>query len=384
MISSYQKFLSRTKAGNTNFPFFLLAITWLLMQILFYRQYGIVTDLEAAKYINEANHFLATGKYSSNNFLFYSTQIMLIAFCIKLKIGFWFIVLFQMLLNALSLFCFYKMVKLISRNYLLSFISTLYFLLFYYYHLYNTYLFTESLFFSFSVIYTYFLFTRDKLDFKNGLIILLFLSLLYFTRPTGIFFIPATYLFLIIKFFPKKAFTIVLVSTGFAITGLFFLFNYSLGSGGEFDFLLPYQKEMIICGVPTILYSHNITIPVERNSFQGLFYLITHHFDLFFTLSIKRLSAFFGISRTYYSLFHNVFVSVYFYSIYLIILLGIRNLFKKNKAEVWFCLTNIALMAITVMVSCDEWHSRFILSLLPFFLLLAVIAIRNSKRMSPH
>lgn len=384
MISLYQKFLSGTKTGNTNFPFFLLAITWLLMQILFYRQYGIVTDLEAVKYINEANHFLATGKYSSNNFLFYSTQIMLIAFCLKLKIGFWFIVLLQIIVNALSLFCFYKMVKLISKNYLLPFLSTLYFLLFYYYHLYNTYLFTESLFFSFSVIYTYFLFTRDKLDFKNGLIILLFLSLLYFTRPTGIFFIPATYLFLIIKFFPKKAFTIVLVSTVFAITGLFFLFNYSLGSGGEFNFLLPYQKEMIICGVPTILYSHNITIPVERNSFQGLFYLITHHFDLFFTLSIKRLSAFFGVSRTYYSLFHNIFVSVYFYSIYLIILLGIINLFKKNKAEVWFLITNIALMAITVMVSCDEWHGRFILSLLPFFLLLAVISINNSKRMSPH
>jgi hypothetical protein len=370
-----------TKTGNNNFPFFLLAIIWLLMQIFFYKEYGIVTDLEAVKYINEANHFLATGKYSSNNFLFYSTQIMLIAFCIKLKIGLWFIVLFQMLLNALSLFCFYRIVKLISKNYLLSFLSTLYFLLFYYYHLYNTYLFTESLFFSFSVIYTYFLFTRDKLDFKNGLIILLFLSLLYFTRPTGIFFIPATYLFLIIKFFPKKAFTIVLVSTGLAITGLFFLFNYSLGSGGEFDFLLPYQKEMIICGVPTILHSHNVSIPVERNSFQGLFYLITHHFDLFFTLSIKRLAAFFGVSRTYYSLFHNIFVSVYFYSIYLIILLGIRNLFKKNKAETWFLITNIALMAITVMVSCDEWHSRFILSLLPFFLLLAVIAITNSKRL---
>lgn len=349
------------------------------MQIFFYKQYGIVTDFEAVKYINEANHFLATGKYSSGNFLFYSTQIMLIVFCIKLKIGFLFIVLFQMLLNALSLFCFYKLVKLISKNHLLSFISTFYFLLFYYYHLYNTYLFTESLFFSFSVIYTYFLFTRDKLDFKNGLIILLFLSLLYFTRPTGIFFIPATYLFLIIKFFPKKAFTVILISAGFAIAGLFFLFNYSLGSGGEFDFLLPYLDERIICGVPTILQAHNISIPVEKNSIQGLFFIITHHFDLFWSLSIKRLSAFFGVSRTYYSLFHNIFASVYFYLIYLAILFGIRNLFKKNKAEVWFLITNIALMAITVMLSCDEWSNRFILSELPFLLLLAVISISNTK-----
>jgi hypothetical protein len=352
---------------------------WLLMQIFFYKQYGIVTNLEAVKYINEANHFLATGKYSSDNFLFYSTQIMLIAFCIKLKIGFWFIVLFQMLLNALSLFCFYKMVKFISKNYLLSFLSTLYFLLFFYYHSYNTFLFTESLFFSFSVIYTYFLFTRKNLDLKNGTAILLFLILLYFTRPTGIFFIPATFLFLIIRFFPERAFKIIALGAAIAGVGLFFLFNYSLGSGGEFDFLLPYIDERIICGVPTISQIHHFVIPVEKNSIQGLFYIVTHYFDLFFSLSVKRLAAFFGVSRTYYSLFHNLFASVYFYLIYLIILSGIVSLFKKNKAEVWFSITNIALMAITVMLSCDEWSNRFILSVLPFFLLLAVISISNSK-----
>jgi hypothetical protein len=94
---------------------------------------------------------------------------------------------------------------------------------------------------------------------------------------------------------------------------------------------------------------------------------------------VKRLAAFFGVSRTYYSLFHNLFASVYFYLIYLIILSGIVSLFKKNKAEVWFSITNIALMAITVMLSCDEWSNRFILSVLPFFLLLAVISISNSK-----
>lgn len=350
------------------------------MQILFYNQYGVVTNLEAIKYINEANHFLATGKYSTNNFLFYSTQILIIAFCIQLKISFLFIVLFQMLLNAISIICFYKLANYISKNVSISFVSTLYFLVFYYYHLYNTFLFTESLYFSFSLIFTWFLFSRKKLNLKNGIVILLFLTLLYFTRPTAIFFIPATFLFIIIKFFPKRAFKIITVSSVIAIVGLFFLFNFSLGSGGEFDFLLPYQQEIIICGVPTISLPHHIQIPVQKNSIQGLLYVVVEHFSLFFYLSIKRLSAFFGISRGYYSLFHNVFASAYFYFIYLVILFGIKNLLKRNKAEVWFLITNIFLMAVTVMLSCDEWHNRFILSVLPFILLLGVISISNSNK----
>jgi hypothetical protein len=153
-----------------------------------------------------------------------------------------------------------------------------------------------------------------------------------------------------------------------------------LGSGGEFDFLLPYQQEIIICGVPTISVPHHIQIPVQKNSIQGLLYVVVEHFSLFFYLSIKRLSAFFGISRGYYSLFHNVFASAYFYFIYLVILFGIKNLLKRNKAEVWFLITNIFLMAVTVMLSCDEWHNRFILSVLPFILLLGVISISNSNK----
>jgi len=357
-----------------------LVIIWLLMQIFFYKLFGIVTNFEATKYINEAYFFLETGKFTSTNFIFYSTQILLIALCIKLKIDFLVLVLFQIIMNAISIFCFYKLVFKISNNTIISFFSTLYFLLFFYYHLFNTYLFTESLFFSFSIIYTYFLFTRKEMSVKTLVLILLFLTLLYLTRPTGIFFLPATYLFLVKKFYPKKAIKILIFSGIFAFAGLYLLLNFSLGSGGEFDFLLPYLDERIICGVPTILHAHHIIIPVEKNSIQGLFYIITHHFDLFFTLSMKRLSAFFGIHRSYYSVFHNIFASVYFYLIYLVIIAGIKSLFKKNKAELLFLVTIIAFTAATVMLSCDEWSNRFIFAILPFLLLLAVISISNSKK----
>ena len=357
-----------------------LCCIWVISQLCLLLHYGVITDLEAAKYINQAQIFLATGKYSSNNFLFYSVEILFITLCLKLKLSYVLIIIVQIIFNGISIVCFYKLVNKISNNITISFLSTLYFLIFIYYHLYNTFLFTESLFFSFSIIYTYFLFSRKRLTIKNIFLMLLFLSILYLTRPTGIFFIPSTFIFLFVKFYSKNSFKIIGIAGFTALVFLYYLFNYSLSSGGEFDFLLPYLNETIICGVQTIKEPHIIIIPVEKNSIGGLFYIITHHFNLFAKLAVQRLNAFFGISRSYYSVFHNIFASSYFYLIYIIIIAAIKKLFKSNKAEVWFLICNISLMALTVMLCCDEWANRFILSVLPFFLLLAVISISNYRK----
>lgn len=360
-----------------------LVMVWLAMQLFFLVRFGIVTNGEATKYIFEANHFLETGQYSSNNFLFYSVQIMLIAFCMKIHIGYWFIVFIQILLNGLSVICFYKIIQGLTERKWLSIVGTFYFVGLYYYHLYNTYLYTESLFFSFSVIYTYVLFSLKRLNTLSIAKIIFSLALLYFTRPTGIFFLPATFLFIVLKFFPKRALRIFAIG-GVAGALLFFLLlNYSLGSGGEFDFLLPYIDEVIICGVPTSAIPHKFIIPVEMNSVQGLFYFITHYTDLFFKLSWRRLSAFFGVSRNFYSLFHNIYISAYFYIVYILIIINIRYLFQRMRAQAWFLLTNILLMTVTVMLSCDEWSNRFILSIFPFFPLLATVALENRKRYKP-
>ena len=358
----------------------ILAGVWVVMQAFCYHRFGIVTNLEATKYIEQAQHFLKKGSYSTGNFLFYSTQIQLIVLCLKFNLHIGVVVIAQILLNGLSIICFYRLCSRFSGNDRIAFSGTLYFLGFFYYHLYNVYLFTESVFFSLSILYAYFLFTRPSLNFRNLLVISLFLALLYFTRPTGIFFIPATLLFLVLKFFSNKAAAILSLSA-VAGAGLFVvMLNRSLGSGGELDFLLPYLDEHIICGVPTIAQPHQISVPGNQNSIQGLFYIITHYPSLFLKLAAQRLIAFFGIYRPHYSLFHNAFAQGYFYLIYAIILFGAKYLTRRSRPEIGFMLALIAFTAITVAFSCDEWHNRFILAVLPFFLLLAVIAFSNLKK----
>ncbi len=349
----------------------VLVIIWILFQLLFFLKFGIETGFESKTYLSIAKQLISTGHYPSGNFLFYSVQIWLDAFSIKYSLGFGYIVALQLLLNGLSVIFFYKLILQTTDRSNIAFSFTLFFLSMFYYHLYNVYLFTESIYFSLTILFTYFLFSISSLSFKNIFLLILFIMLLSITRPTGIFFFPAAFLFLIFKFFGKKAWRITIISLTLCALAFYFLLNYALGSGGALNFLLPYLDDRVICGVPTITQPHNIQIPGNPNSIQGLWYIITNYTGLFLSLAAKRLIAFFGMYRPYYSVFHNTYIIISFFAVYLLILLSIKKLFSQLLPLTLYCLVMIILFTITVILSCDEWHNRFIFGLWPLFLLMA-------------
>ena len=73
-----------------------LALTWIVIQTFLLWYNGIVTGLEAGKYITQAEHFLQAGKFTSSNYWLYSTQIFLLATAIKLQLAFTVIVAVQL------------------------------------------------------------------------------------------------------------------------------------------------------------------------------------------------------------------------------------------------------------------------------------------------
>jgi hypothetical protein len=358
----------------------ILITLWVVLQCFLFYRFGIVTQFESEKYIHEAKVLLQTGRYDSGNFLFYSVEILLIAFSFITHTFPWLVIIIQIFVNGISVYLFYKLSFNITKDELKSFFVTVFFLLQYYYQLYNVHLFTESLYFSFGIIYTWQLFSIKALSIKQCLLLLSGLIVLYFARPTGLFFIPSTILYLVFKFYRKRAQLILPAFFVMGILLLYFLLNFALNSGGEFDFLLPYLDERIICGVPTIVGQHRIEIPVEKNSVQGLFYIITHYPSLFFSLAAKRLLTFFGVVRSYFSLGHNIFIAIYFYATYLLIIVGFPRMVRRSLEQAIFLFANIFFMMVTVMFSCDEWHNRFILAVLPFFLLLASGALLTNKK----
>ena len=356
---------------DPNKQFLFIAAVWVFLQVLLLKQFGVVTNFEASKYLAQATLLIENGHYESQNFIFYSTEILLIAFCLKLNIGLWLVVAIQLVANAASVFFFYKLIHRFTQNSKVAFFGCLVFLAMYYYQLYNVYLFTESLYFSLSIFFLYFLFTATTFTFSYLISILLFLMLLCITRPTGILFLPGTIFFLIFRFGKKRAllFSAITIITGF--TGFYFLLNAALDSGGEFDFLLPYIEEHVICGVPTAGQPNKLVMPVNKNSVEGLLYIIQNNSELFLRLARQRFIAFWGVQRPFYSGFHNAYIAIYFYLVYTLIILGIWKFARFYASHTVFILCYVLLMTITVMLSCDEWHNRFLFALLPFLLLLA-------------
>lgn len=349
-----------------------LLVVWALMNGYLLRAYGVVSTVgEPPKYVFEAETLIRTGHLTSSNYWLYFTQIALLAVAIRLKISLFFVALFQLSCNLLASIYFYKTLLYIFHREKVAFIGTLILLLNYPYQQFNVYLQTESLFYSLTLILTYFVLTVEKPDGKRSLLILLLLGILCITRPTGLLLVPPVFLYvffvLLKKLSPWKKAGIL---AAIAVTFLFFL-NKALGSGGELDFMLPFRDERIICGVPTLPGFVPIKTASDPNSLYGLLYYITHNFSQFARLATLRALAFFGLYREYYSTIHNICLMTFFYSLYVLALASIPFWLKNQPYILCYLLVAILLIWITVMLSCDDWHNRFYLSISPFVIILS-------------
>src|SRR6478672_34882 len=93
-----------------------LVIVWIVLQLLFLFRFGIVTQFESEKYITEAKALLQTGRYTSRNFLFYSTEVLLIALSYVTHTFPWPVVAIQIIVNGISICLFYKLCFYITKN----------------------------------------------------------------------------------------------------------------------------------------------------------------------------------------------------------------------------------------------------------------------------
>jgi hypothetical protein len=353
-----------------------LLLAWGAVQAGLLFVYGIRTELEPAKYIEQAGYLLETGSVSSPNFWLYSVQIFLFALAIKFNTGFVPIYLIQVLLNGLATWYFYRFAKnnFSSRT---GFFIALIFILTLPIQLFNCVLQTESIFFSISIIYSCYLFQLKKLDLRAGLTLSALLILLLFTRPTGLLFVPGSLFFVFFRFFRTVPLPVkVLVAAG-AVVCFFIFLDRALGSGGELNFILPFQTETIICGVPGLQDHADIKISSNPNSIEGLFYYVTHNPGQFLRLAVVKTRSFFLLTRPYYSLMHNALLLVLILPFYILSIISLRWWWQHQKGIMSFCLLFIIGTWASVILSCDDWHNRFFLTILPYIYILSLPAIER-------
>ena len=364
--------------GRQNYLLIILGFVWLIMQSFLFWKNGIVTELEAQKYIYEAEYFIQNGTLSSGNFWLYSTEIFLIAVIMKLRLSFAVIVVIQLLLNLFASWMFFQLAKFYLKNPVLAFAATFFYLINVTYQVYNSYLFTESVFYSLVIIYSSFLLRMHKPGIKNITILILMLLLMSVTRPTGILFFVATLIYLFFAFLNKASFFKKLLIISGSITVFFLALNMMLQSGGSLDFMLPFKQENIICGVNTF-HNADIQILEKGNSVNGLIYYLVHNYEQFFRLARLKTVAFFGLTRSYYTSFHNAYLILFFYPFYLLSIARIIKIWRRKDKISIYLISTIILYWLTTLMTCDDWHNRFILTVSPFIFLLGIAAFVNES-----
>jgi hypothetical protein len=371
---------TRSTFSQIGTPEAILLVLWLLLNTFFLIHRGIFLQKESAKYIYEAQVFLATGRPGSSNFYLYFIQIILLAFCIKFHLGFFTAVLIQLFFNLIATAFFFKTIQYIFGNVRIAFVATLLLLSNYYYQEFNTFLYTESLFYSFTLILSCYIIHIQTLTAKKLLAVAGMLMVICITRPTGLLFLPPTFLYLFLVFFKNmptwKKLTLL---TGISILFLFLL-NLALGSGGGLDFMLPFRDERIICGLPTLPAFLPIKTTDNGNSLYGLLYYLTHNTAQFLRVAGLKSVAFWGVYREWYSIRHNIYLIAFFGTLYLMTLISLGYWFRRNSNILCYLLSAMALNWVTVMLTCDDWHNRFFLSISPFLIILAMPSLQRLVR----
>ncbi len=351
----------------------ILLAGWIIVQAICLLKTGIVEKGESLKYINEALLFANGGQFSQPKYLFYSVYIAIRLFFEEAGLGATGVYIFQLLLNLVSIFFFYKLSIRYFNSERSAKIAALLLIVCLPWQLWTTHLYTESVFINLVIIFTYFLLKPDK---KAGGYFLtgFFLMLLIFTRPTGMLFIPLVLIWYRIKWIRGKKW-ITLLSASLVSLGAFALIlNYAMKGEGEFEFLKPFIEEHIICGVP-LASNSTLDLPADGNSIQGLFYYVSHNSLHFLKLSFQKLGAFFGLTRSYYSPLHNLAIRLFFYPVYAMALVGLVFARKNKNDMAIFLISGIGLFAFSVTLTCDDWLNRFIMPVLPYIMLLATAGI---------
>lgn len=360
----------------TAYPHLLiLSIVWVFIQGGIWWMNPLYTEGEALRIIREAEHFNQGLPFSSPIYYTYLTEILLSS--VSLQLGhFWLNYAVHLLLNLLALHCFYHLCHQWLASRFLAITGSALLLLCIPYQLYNTFIYTESVFFSLIIVYAYLLFRKGTRSGGWLAVTILVLITLCITRPTGVFIVAATVIY---GFYRASAVPVVLrwMMLLLPLAGVLVWVDAAMRTGGGINVMEPFLREHIICDAPALSTHATLKLTEEPQSLYGLLYYIVHNFPHFLQLAAQKTMAFFGLLRPWYSTMHNILLGLYFYPLYLSIGLGLWR--KKMNGLMVFSIALVMIHWIFVMMTCDEWHSRFFLTLTPFIILMALNLFKRER-----
>lgn len=338
--------------------------------------YGVNSDGEAFKYLLDAKS-IADGKvlnYGEFSYFFVTYSLFLSIF-IKYKISLFIVAIIQIVLSYLAAFSLYR---LISRagNHNLGILIFVCYLFCYSIQKWIFFIYSEGVHTSLVVIgFCLFIKLLEKYTIKNLLFFIVISIAIVTTRPVGILFLLSAFLTCMHHCFTKKHYKTVWI---LLIVGIV-LCTAILNSPVRYFINPDSLKRMeLICMVPQTNINANYS-EFNRTGLIGAFKVVKNDigFYNFFLAGVKKLGLFFGLTRSYYSLKNNIFLSIN----WLLYPFAIAGIFFNRQKEFTVIKTfSIFILLVTslgIFVTCDDWSNRFIAPVFPFILMLATHGLYN-------
>jgi hypothetical protein len=357
-----------------------LILIWLAIHVYLFYHFGVVTTLEASKYTSAGKYFLETGEFPEKKYLFYALTPLLIAFNLKAGFGYAGAAVMQTLISLVSMIVFFRLCINVSENKKASLIATLILILFLPYQSWNVYLYTESIFFSciiffLSCIYNSTADTRSRL--KTFFFLAISFILLITSRPFGMLFIPSFGLFLLLLL-PRKYLLLSIVICIAGVVVMYSFLNRAFAGSVDWNAMVSNINGNIICDMPDSRFITHLDLAQKGDPVYQLFYYVIHNPRHYFILSARRLYAFFNLTREYYSTAHNILLVISMTFIYGLFLAGVGEFIRKAVLPFKvFVISAIFFYAFAITLQCDDYHSRFIMALMPLFLAVGCFGIKK-------
>jgi hypothetical protein len=256
-----------------NWDYLIVVGMWIVAELLLFGKFGFYFQMEAEKYIGEANFILQNQHLSQGRYLFYLATILIIALSFSMKIGLYGALFIIMMINLAGYLYFFKALKKSFNSKLPAFLSILVLLSFWPYQTWSLFLYTECLFYSFVM----FLFSRlmlyKTMDLKFLGTVFFLLLLVVISRPLGVLFVFPVLFFLYFHLSGRqKKFFYALLILAFLL--LNWVVQVVFTTTPDWNMQRAFLEENIICDMPVKCR----IIPINFTGYSFISHIIFHIF----------------------------------------------------------------------------------------------------------
>jgi Dolichyl-phosphate-mannose-protein mannosyltransferase len=349
-------------------------LLWLLIQSVLFIKFGAQTSVDSEFYLGDAMNLL-NGQLPEGRSIWYVSYSAFLALTFFCGGNNGVVVFVQILLSGVATFCLYQIAMEMYGKRDVAILAVLFYLLWIKIHEWNTFLYTESLFTSCSII-SFAILIKSKRTWRYVLACLLFFFT-FFIRPTGFALLVGLFCYGVFSL-RREYLNRVILPLGFI--GAISMVILLAGMVESFALIESYAKAEII--YPNITLgmeaSSDLYIPkTDHSTFLRVFLFAFYNPVYFLKLFFLKLFLFLGNVKPYFSVLHNAVIVLVLYPLYVFAVKGFLK-FPPHRKEKYFVAGFVIAQALTVALTSENWDGRFLVPLLPFVFLLAangVVAI---------